>query len=404
MAASQLFAPKVKEIQQKYRNNREKQTEELQKLQAQGYNPTGGCGPMVLTMLLLFGMIDVVYKPMTHMEHFSSNDISRIVEIAAQTEYTEIFLNSYNAEEKQLILDFKENKDTIKISEGENKTQLERKFKDENEEAEYKNNYAAGNPEKISNEDRILLGEFVSEHLPQLLEDTSRLTADTKNRLNAVNLKYTGLQKELLALQIYEKNPETFIETTLITEDIKDRLGKLSENMDFFGLDFGATPTFAFEPLILIPILSFLFSLVQTLLTQYFNKKNMPETANMGGAGMKVMLYIMPLFSLWIAFSVPAGVGFYWGINYAFGIIQSLFIQKFYHPEKLKAEAMEKLNMKKKEVTTTAVVTDSETGEEKVVTKTETLSQKEINKRKLAAARKADAEKYGEEYDESDED
>ena len=36
MAFSQLFAPKVKEIQQKYRNNRDKQAEEMQKLQAQG--------------------------------------------------------------------------------------------------------------------------------------------------------------------------------------------------------------------------------------------------------------------------------------------------------------------------------------------------------------------------------
>ena len=71
MAFSQLFAPKVKEIQQKYRNNREKQAEEMQKLQAQGYNPAGGCGPLVLTMIILFGVIDVVYKPMTHMEHLS---------------------------------------------------------------------------------------------------------------------------------------------------------------------------------------------------------------------------------------------------------------------------------------------------------------------------------------------
>ncbi len=174
--------------------------------------------------------------------------------------------------------------------------------------------------------------------------------------------------------------------------------------MIFCGLNLGATPTLSLDVLIIIPILSFIFSLGQTLLTQYFNKKNNPEAANAGGAGMKVMLYIMPLFSLWIAFSVPAGVGFYWAISYAFGIVQSLIIQKFYHPEKLKAEAMAKINAKKKEVTTTAVVTDAETGEEKVVTTTETLSQKEINRRKLAEARKADAEKYGEEYHEDDED
>ena len=64
----------------------------------------------------------------------------------------------------------------------------------------------------------------------------------------------------------------------------------------------------------------------------------------------------------------------------------------------------EKQKLKERQVTTTAVVTDADTGEEKTVTKTETLSQKEINRRKLAAARKADAEKYGEEYHEEDDD
>ena len=67
-------------------------------------------------------------------------------------------------------------------------------------------------------------------------------------------------------------------------------------------------------------------------------------------------------------------------------------------------EAEFKANRKKQQaVTTTAVVTDAETGKEKVVTKTENLSQKEINRRKLAEARKADALKYGEEYNEDDE-
>ena len=85
---------------------------------------------------------------------------------------------------------------------------------------------------------------------------------------------------------------------------------------------------------------------------------------------MKVMLYIMPLFSLWISFSVPAGVGFYWGVNYALGIVQSLVMQKLYSPEKLRAEAEEKMKerkLKERQVTTTAVVTDADTGEEKTL-------------------------------------
>ena len=38
MAASQLFQPKVQEIQKKYKNDKQKQQEELAKLQQQGYN------------------------------------------------------------------------------------------------------------------------------------------------------------------------------------------------------------------------------------------------------------------------------------------------------------------------------------------------------------------------------
>ncbi len=398
MAVSQLFAPKVKEIQQKYRNNRDKQAEELQKLQAQGYNPTGGCGPLLLTMLILFGVIDVVYKPMTHMEHFSGADINSVIEVAKQTEYAQIFLNEYNSADKELILAYK-NGDTDKmfISESNEQSQLVHEFKDDEN---FKKNYDEKNPEKIAKDDRLIYGEFTAEQLSDITGDKSRLTAETKNRIAAVSGKYQGMQKELIALQTYEAYPDTFRESTAINDTTKTRLAALSDNMMFMGLNFGSTPKMAFEPLIIIPIMSFVFCLAQTLISQYINKKNNPEMASMGG--MKVMLYIMPLFSLWISFSVPAGVGFYWGISYALGIVQSLVMQKFYSPEKLKVKAEETLKNRKQQVTTTAVVTDADTGEEKVVTTTETLSQKEINRRKLAAARKADAEKYGEEYNEDD--
>ncbi|MGN0588310.1 MAG: YidC/Oxa1 family membrane protein insertase, partial [Ruminiclostridium sp.] len=78
-AISQLYAPRVREIQQKYKNNQQKQQEELTKLQKEGYNPTGGCGTVIITFLILFGVIDVVYKPMTHMIHFDSASISSVV-------------------------------------------------------------------------------------------------------------------------------------------------------------------------------------------------------------------------------------------------------------------------------------------------------------------------------------
>ena len=184
MAYSQMFAPKVKEIQQKYRNNRDKQAEEMQKLQAQGYNPTGGCGPLVLTMLILFGVIDVVYKPMTHMEHLSSSDISSVISVAQQTEYAKIFLNEYNAQDKELIEKYK-NGDTeiLFISESNGNAQLTHEFKDNDD---YKNKYTEKDPEKISKDDRLIFGEFTAEQLTDITGDKSRLTAETKNRILTV--------------------------------------------------------------------------------------------------------------------------------------------------------------------------------------------------------------------------
>ena len=52
--------------------------EELQKLyQRENYNPAGGCLPMLITFLVLFGLIDVIYKPMTHILGMSSDLIAQ---------------------------------------------------------------------------------------------------------------------------------------------------------------------------------------------------------------------------------------------------------------------------------------------------------------------------------------
>ena len=63
-AKMSVFQPLINEIQQKYKNDPQKQQEELMKLQQEhGYNPMGGCLPMLLTMLVLFGFLGVVYSP-----------------------------------------------------------------------------------------------------------------------------------------------------------------------------------------------------------------------------------------------------------------------------------------------------------------------------------------------------
>ncbi len=95
-AKSAIFAPKVREIQEKYKNNQEKQQEELQKLQAQGYNPMSGCGSLILTFLLLFGVLDVVYKPMTHIIHTEKSEVEELIEEGYNVKLAALLVDEHN--------------------------------------------------------------------------------------------------------------------------------------------------------------------------------------------------------------------------------------------------------------------------------------------------------------------
>jgi YidC/Oxa1 family membrane protein insertase len=54
---------------------------------------------------------------------------------------------------------------------------------------------------------------------------------------------------------------------------------------------------------------------------------------------MKLMIVLMPLFSAWIAYSVPAAVGFYWICSSVFSLVQSLIMGKLYGPTQLLAKS-----------------------------------------------------------------
>lgn len=196
---------------------------------------------------------------------------------------------------------------------------------------------------------------------------------------------------EMSIIKAVGVNPEAFAG---IGENFLEKV----QNFDFtfMGMDLGVVPTFALNIFILVPILSFVTSLLMSFVTSRTTQANMGE--NSQGAMMNfTMLIMMPLMSTWISFSVPVGVGLYWIISNILMIIQTLVINKIYNPkemaEKAKAE-MEAKRQREREEKIEAKKRAKENGEltEKA------LSQKEVNSMKLNAARKRMAEKYGEEY------
>ena len=76
MAKMSAFQPMIAEIQTKYKNKPEKQQEELMKLQEQGYKPTAGCMPMLVNFLVMFGVIEVVYRPLQRIFHIGADALT----------------------------------------------------------------------------------------------------------------------------------------------------------------------------------------------------------------------------------------------------------------------------------------------------------------------------------------
>lgn len=96
MAKQAAFRPRMEEIQNKYKNNKEKMNEEMMKLyEEEGFNPMSGCLPMLIQFPILFGLIDVIYHPLKHIMRFSGEMITQTTDIVNNLGLT---VNPYSSE------------------------------------------------------------------------------------------------------------------------------------------------------------------------------------------------------------------------------------------------------------------------------------------------------------------
>lgn len=77
MAANARFQQKQQEIMQKYANDRNKANLEVQKLMAQeNVSPLSGCWPMLLPMIVMFGIYYSVINPLTNTLHIAGDKVT----------------------------------------------------------------------------------------------------------------------------------------------------------------------------------------------------------------------------------------------------------------------------------------------------------------------------------------
>ena len=87
---------------------------------------------------------------------------------------------------------------------------------------------------------------------------------------------------------------------------------------------------------LLFPVLCFVSNVGSSFIMQKMNSQN--QAMQQQGC-MKVMIYLLPLFSAWIAFNVPAAMSFYWIISALLSLVQSIIISKVFSPAHMTANA-----------------------------------------------------------------
>lgn len=335
-AAMAAFQPKLEKLKKQYANNQQKLQEEQMKLYSEeGINPMASCLPLLIQLPILYGVFDVVYRPITHI--------------------------------------IRAGKDVIK----------------------------------------------------QATEITKGILESSGAPLNNFNQR-----PEIYIVKEIQKNPDAF--SSLNNPEFVDDITNFNNKL--FGIvDLGDIPTLKPEVwnaaaiiLILIPILSGIIQLIMTVYSQVRSKKLNPDAPSM--AGMNIMFYIMPIFSVWIAFNFPAGIGFYWTMSSLFSFIQSIILYNIYTPEyvsmlvekdKEKRKHKKRPNMMEryqqmmeeqmaqqsgKPANNNKISIAKSSDDENSETKLSRSKQKEYEKMIIREARRRQAEKYGEEFIDDDED
>lgn len=227
--------PKIRRINEKYKGDQQKITQETQALyQREGYNPMGaGCVPLLVQLPIIYGLIGVIYHPLKYALLIDSDVLQKLKEAAPE-----------------------------------------------------------------------ILGEAA----------TKRANYIELNIISDID-KF----KDLLSPAIFER--------------IK------SFDFTFFGIDLGRVPD-AKTPnaLWLIPALCFLASLASGIFSMIRSKKQNPTMAK--NPSMGCMTFGMPLFSLYLAFQFPVGIGVYWIASNVFAFLTMLVTSFTHSPNKLIAKDM----------------------------------------------------------------
>ena len=141
--------------------------------------------------------------------------------------------------------------------------------------------------------------------------------------------------------KIVEAAPELLTKYSAEIETIR------SFDFTVFGIDLGNIPSNVYSAMgiskesiliLAVPVLSCLTSLLTSLLTQIRQKKANPNMENQQMMGC--MMIMMPVWSLFLTWKFPVGMGMYWILSNLIAFFQTLILGYIYAPRKTMARLM----------------------------------------------------------------
>ena len=187
----------------------------------------------------------------------------------------------------------------------------------------------------------ILFGIYCSVIYP--LRNALHIDANVVNQATQMLSKIPGVSTTFVSqygeIEIIKHFSELRDYLTMFSADDVAKIESFSRGFTFLGLDLLATPqSSSFQSMMwIIPALC----LVTSLLMQLLMTKLQPAAAaaQQQQGCMKYFLYVMSLFTAWLAFTMPGAVGFYWIVQNLLGILQSFITYKFFSQNDLIARA-----------------------------------------------------------------
>ena len=193
----------------------------------------------------------------------------------------------------------------------------------------------------------------------------------------------------------------TLVDKMPSIETVVDATTKTMGHLNnFLGINIGETPmtmlTNSLHPFSIVGIILAVIIPIMAGLAQFISVKLQPQPSmdenNQMAASMKTMTYTMPLFSVFLGFTLPAGLGLYWAVSAVVRCVQQVAINKYLQTKSLDdmiKENQEKAAKKREKKGTSAkelnkmATTSTKNVENK---KTSTMSEKERQEKLEKAA------------------